>query len=115
MESGHSEEYYYHIRSLKLHELNNIERASRFIYFNGLYIENSKGEFDVPFGKYKNPKIENLRMVSHYLNSADITITCLDYKEVCRMANRGDFLTTHLVEAPLSLNIQGMTLLKLTT
>ncbi|MDW8237271.1 MAG: DNA adenine methylase [Aquificaceae bacterium] len=94
-----SEDYYYHIRSLKPHELNNIERDSRFIYlnktcYNGLYRENSKGEFNVPFGNYKNPKIldeENLRMVSRYLNYADITITCMDYKEVCRMATSGDF------------------------
>ncbi|MCS7230719.1 MAG: DNA adenine methylase [Elusimicrobiota bacterium] len=96
----YKKEYYYYIRSLKPHELNNIERASRFIYlnrtcYNGLYKVNSKGEFNVSFGRYKNPKIvdeENLKAISHYLNYADITITCLDYKEVCSMANSGDFV-----------------------
>ncbi|MCS7232368.1 MAG: Dam family site-specific DNA-(adenine-N6)-methyltransferase, partial [Elusimicrobiota bacterium] len=72
---------------------------------NGLYRENSKGEFNVPFGNYKNPKIldeENLRAVSHYLNSADITITCSDYKEVCYMATSGDFVYLDPPYYPLS-------------
>lgn len=107
-----TEEYYYYIRSLKPHELNNIERASRFIYlnrtcYNGLYRENSKGEFNVPFGNYKDPKIvdeENLKVVSHYLNSADITITCSDYKEVCYMATNDDFVYFDPPYYPLSKN-----------
>jgi DNA adenine methylase len=94
------EEYYYKIRSLDPEKLSAVERASRFIYlnktcFNGLYRENSKGKFNVPFGKYKNPKIldeENLRVVSEYLNTAEISILNLDYKEVCKLAKKGDFV-----------------------
>jgi DNA adenine methylase len=94
------EEYYYKIRSLDPEKLSAVERASRFIYlnktcFNGLYRENSKGKFNVPFGKYKNPKIldeENLRAVSEYLNTAEISILNLDYKEVCKLAKKGDFV-----------------------
>jgi DNA adenine methylase len=94
------EEYYYKIRSLNPEKLSAVERASRFIYlnktcFNGLYRENSKGKFNVPFGKYKNPKIldeENLRAVSEYLNTAEISILNLDYKEVCKLAKKGDFV-----------------------
>jgi DNA adenine methylase len=94
------EEYYYKIRSLDPEKLSAVERASRFIYlnktcFNGLYRENSKGKFNVPFGKYKNPKIldeENLRAVSEYLNTAEISILNLDYKEVCKLAGKGDFV-----------------------
>lgn len=53
-----SREYYYYIRALDPNKLDPIERASRFIYlnktcYNGLYRENSKGEFNVPFGRYK--------------------------------------------------------------
>jgi len=95
-----NEEYYYRIRSLKPAELSPVERASRFIYlnktcFNGLYRENSKGEFNVPFGRYKRPKIcdeENLRAVSEFLNSVEVEILNADYREVCKRAEAGDFI-----------------------
>lgn len=95
-----TEEYFYKIRALNLEKLSPLERASRFIYlnktcFNGLYRENSKGQFNVPFGKYKNPKIvdeENIKVVSQYLNTAYIKILNTDYKKVCQMAQKGDFI-----------------------
>jgi len=39
-----------------------VEKAALFIYlnkcgYNGMYRENSKGEFNIPFGKMNNPKI----------------------------------------------------------
>jgi DNA adenine methylase len=43
--------------------------------FNGLFRVNSKGEFNVPFGRYKNPTIldeETLLSVSHVFNSAKL-------------------------------------------
>ncbi|ADO46036.1 DNA adenine methylase [Hydrogenobacter thermophilus TK-6] len=94
------EGYYYKVRSLSPDKLSPVERASRFIYlnktcFNGLYRENSKGQFNVPFGKYKNPVIvdeENLKLVSDYLNTANVEIYNTDYKEICKLAKKGDFV-----------------------
>lgn len=56
------------------------EKASNFIFlnrtcFNGLYRVNSKGEFNVPFGKYKNPLIcdkDNLLLISKLLQNVEI-------------------------------------------
>jgi DNA adenine methylase len=56
------------------------EKAVDFIFlnktcFNGLYRVNSKGEFNVPFGKYKNPfnfDSDNLRLVHKLLQNVEI-------------------------------------------
>ncbi|MEJ5339329.1 MAG: DNA adenine methylase [Aquificaceae bacterium] len=95
-----SPEYYYRIRSLDPKKLDPVKRASRFIYlnktcYNGLYRENSKGEFNVPFGYYENPKIldeENLRAISEYFNSSQVIILNSDFMEVCALAKSGDFV-----------------------
>lgn len=88
----HSKDYYYQVRSsfggvtLTRSEGTLVERGARFIYlnktcFNGLYRENSKGEFNVPIGTYKNPKVcspDLLRSVSVALQAAQIKVRPFD-------------------------------------
>ncbi|MDR0811815.1 MAG: Dam family site-specific DNA-(adenine-N6)-methyltransferase, partial [Paludibacter sp.] len=57
-----------------------ISRAAQFIFlnktcFNGLFCLNSKGEFNVPYGKYKTAKIfdeQNIMAASECLQNAEI-------------------------------------------
>ena len=71
---------------------NPVETAALFIFlnrtcFNGLYRVNSKGEFNVPHGKYANPRIcdvDNLHACSAVLQKVDIL--CGDFSETGRYA-----------------------------
>lgn len=84
---------------LRFSELNSeIRRAVRFIYlnktcWNGLYRENKEGKFNVPFGRYENPKIydeENLIEISRLLRNIDIL--CADFETAIQYAQKGDFI-----------------------
>jgi DNA adenine methylase len=98
-----SEEYYYKLRNnYNLRSCSDgIERAAQFITlnrtdFNGLYRVNMKGEFNVPWGKYKSPNIcdsSNLRNVNHVLGNPEVILTVSDYKEtLLENAREGDFI-----------------------
>ena len=94
----YNKEYYLGVRAQDINELSDVEIASRFIFlnrtgFNGMYRVNKNGQFNVPFGRYKNPLIcdeNNLRKVSEVLQG--ITITHRDYKDVLELAKIGDFI-----------------------
>ena len=81
-------------------ELSKNMQAARTLFlnktcFNGLYRVNNSGEFNSPFGKYKNPNIVNeptLRAVSHYLNTNDIQIQNTDYEDVLQQADKNSFV-----------------------
>ncbi|MDO5017231.1 MAG: DNA adenine methylase [Porphyromonas sp.] len=70
-----------------------VETAALFIFlnrtcFNGLYRVNSKGEFNVPHGKYANPKIcdaETLRADSAILQRVEIL--CGDFAQTGKYAD----------------------------
>lgn len=91
-------DYFLKIRAKNPAEMPGLDVASRFIYlnrtcFNGMYRVNSKGQFNVPFGRYKNPIIcdeGNLRAVSRALQ--DVEILNVDYKVAVSKAKAGDFV-----------------------
>lgn len=75
-----------------------IEIAKDFIFlnrtcFNGLFRVNKKGKFNVPPGKYKNPKIcdiENLKQVSDILQNVNIYVG--DYSKCKEYINDETFV-----------------------
>lgn len=98
-------EYFYSIRDMDRDKdnyklLSKVERASRLLYlnktcFNGLFRVNSSGEFNSPFGHYKNPNIVNehvLRAVNKYFNSSNITFYGGDFYETIEEIGRGAFV-----------------------
>lgn len=94
----HNREFYYQIRGLNPWSLPLPLRAARMIYlnktgYNGLYRVNRKGEFNVPFGRYKSPQYlnkENLLAVSEALQKVEII--CTSFETVLDRASEGDWI-----------------------
>lgn len=97
-EHVYEKDYYYGMRALDPLKLEPAERAARTIYlnrsgFNGLYRVNSKGIFNVPFGRHKNPNLcdeANLRGCSEILK--DVEIVRASFDAVLDNAKKGDFV-----------------------
>ena len=73
--------------------------------FNGLFRVNSKGMFNVPLGRYSNPRIcdtENLRHVAAVLSVKTISIEQVRYADGLADAEEGDFVYLDPPYAPLS-------------
>lgn len=97
-------DYFYQIRSLdrtkEFKKLTPVQRASRVIYlnktcFNGLYRVNNAGEFNAPFGRYKNPNIVNeptLKAVNKYLNTNNVTLKSGDYADILAKISKNSFV-----------------------
>lgn len=91
-----SERLFYKIRSQDWDSRDPIAAAARTIFlnrtcFNGLYRVNRKGQFNVPFGRYTNPKIldeDGLRNAARLLGGAKIV--CGNYLETLRQHARPD-------------------------
>lgn len=99
------EEFFYDVRgwdrdSDKYKSLTNVERAARIHYlnktcYNGLFRVNSSGEFNTPFGRYKNPNITNevtFRAVSKYFNNADVSFLNSDFEKAVKEIRKGAFV-----------------------
>ncbi len=100
-----SQPYFYSLRDIDRDKeayslLSDVKKASRLIYlnktcYNGLFRVNSAGEFNTPFGHYKNPNIVNepvIRAVSNYFNKAQITFFSQDFAKVLDTLKKGCFV-----------------------
>jgi len=100
--------FYYHVRdefnrkkpnlNVKKYNTDWIERAAETIFlnhtcYNGLFRVNMKGEFNVPFGRYKNPQIlnkDNLNDVAMILKKT--TIVQGDFAESKKFVDNKTFV-----------------------
>ena len=93
-EAGRSA-YFYEVRNQSF--VTNVERGARLLFlnktcFNGLWRVNSKGIFNVPFGRYDKPRIFDplvLAAAHQALQVADIRD--VDFAEVTADLKKGDF------------------------
>ena len=105
-QAHHSPNHYYTIRAARFEDP--VQRAARLLYlnktcFNGLYRENSRGEFNVPLGRYRNPRIcdaENLRAAARVLQGVEIAVQ--PFWQVLERAKPGDFVYLDPPYYPLS-------------
>ncbi|VSR10638.1 modification methylase [Streptococcus pneumoniae] len=109
-----SKEYYLDLRSADRDEridmMSEVQRAARILYmlrvnFNGLYRVNSKNQFNVPYGRYKNPKIvdeELISAISIYLNNNQLEIKVGDFEKAIVDVRTGDFVYFDPPYIPLS-------------
>ncbi|MEO0352009.1 MAG: DNA adenine methylase [Cyanobacteria bacterium P01_A01_bin.15] len=96
--------YFYEVRGwdrqAEFASKTSVQRAARIIFlnktcYNGLFRVNSKGQFNAPFGRYKNPTIADetvLRNVSAYLNEANVGICQADFAATVAEAGHNDFV-----------------------
>lgn len=102
----HGPEFYYQMRASQPSEP--LQRAARFIYlnrtcFNGLYRVNSKGLFNVPMGRYKDPNVvqeARLQWASQALQKVELRAQTFD--KVARKAKAGDLVYFDPPYQPLS-------------
>lgn len=102
------EDHYYQVRAWDPAQLGSVERAARLIYlnktcFNGLFRENRKGQFNVPFGHYAHPSIcdeSSLRAASAALQGTSLRVSTFD--ETIQHVQKGDFVYFDPPYAPIS-------------
>jgi DNA adenine methylase len=97
-------DFYYNIRE----QFNRDRSPAKLIFlnrtcYNGLYRVNRKGNFNVPFGDYKNPLIcdnQNIKAVSHILKDAEII--CADFEDSKDQINSNTFVYLDPPYRPIS-------------
>lgn len=101
-------DYFYKVRAYDPATLSPVERAARFIFlnrtcYNGLYRVNRRGQFNVPFGGYRNPTIcdaSRLRAASAALQGLHLEVA--DFEIVLELAQGGDLIYFDPPYEPLS-------------
>jgi DNA adenine methylase len=103
-------ERFNNLRAAGLRGLYTPEMAAMLIYlnrtgFNGLFRQNRDGEFNVPAGRYLNPRISDpthLRAVADAWQRQGVSIELASFDATLAQTGRGDFVYCDPPYAPLS-------------
>lgn len=100
-----TQDHFYSVRDMDRDKvayaaMSKVEKAARLIFlnktcYNGLFRVNLSGEFNSPFGYYKNPNIINapvLRAVNKYFSASSITFCSEDFSETLKRVPKGGFV-----------------------
>jgi DNA adenine methylase len=104
---AHGDACYYDVRDRRFNPLRSTgpaaytpELAAMLIYlnrtgFNGLFRLNRRGDFNVPAGRYENPRIldaDHLRAVARAFQAEGVSIECAPFEQTLADAGVGDFV-----------------------
>lgn len=100
--------YYYAMRAADVAAMSPLQRASRTIFlnrtcFNGLYRVNRRGQFNVPMGRYKAPRIcQKERLLAAHEALQGRALTTRGFEAVGQLARPGDFVYFDPPYVPIS-------------
>lgn len=103
-----SAEAYYELRQeFNERQSSDIRKSALFVYlnkhgFNGLCRYNSRGHFNVPFGKYHSPKLPKREMILFAGKSEIAEFKCIDFTETYKLLQEGDVVYCDPPYVPLS-------------
>lgn len=106
-ECTNTPDVYYDYRSEFNHTTDTRLKSALFLYFNrhgynGLCRYNSKGQFNVPFGKYKKPYFPEKEMRYFHFKSQKASINTMDFEAAMAQAKPGDVVYCDPPYVPLS-------------
>ena len=98
---------YYQLRDEFNHSRDVHHRSALFVYlnrhgYNGLCRYNSKGEFNVPFGRYKSPYFPAAEMLAFHHKAQRAEFRHDDFAHIIAEARRGDVIYCDPPYVPLS-------------
>ena len=104
---NNTEDAFYRLRDCFNTTQNPLEKAALFVYlnkhcYNGLCRYNSKGGFNVPFGRYAKPYFPELEMQSFYAQAQRAQFIVSGFVETMEAAEPGDVVYCDPPYVPLS-------------
>ncbi len=104
---NNQEKKYYQLRTAFNESEDIVLRSALFLYlnrhgYNGLCRYNQKGGFNVPFGRYKNPKFPQQQLLYFHQKSQRATFTCKDYRQILKNLKKGSVVYCDPPYVPIS-------------